>query len=65
MGWISNWFKAKPQKPYAFTMWIRVPSRERIKIGVPIGITLGELEDQLYEKYPGWSTDRTKEAHNE
>ena len=35
----------------AFTMWVKTWDDRRVKINVPVGMTLGELEDQLHERY--------------
>lgn len=41
---------------FAFTLTLSVPGRPKpVKIGVPIGMTVAELEDQLQDRYPGWS----------
>ena len=34
----------------AFTMWVKTWDNRRVKINVPVGMTLGELEDQLHER---------------
>lgn len=48
-----NLIKNKPELAYAFTMWITAKNGRRFNIGVPAGMTVGELEDQLHERY--WS----------
>jgi len=45
---------------YAFTMWITARDGRRVKIGVPVGMTVGELEDRLHDRY--WSESNT---HNQ
>lgn len=45
-----EWLK-RIEQSYAFTMWITARDGRRVKIGVPVGMTVGELEDQLHERY--------------
>ena len=59
MNWFKNLFSKGQDQGFAFTTWINAKDGRRIKIGVPVGMTVGELEDQLHEHY--WSTDDTKE----
>lgn len=47
-----GWFKPK-KKEFAFTAWVRAKGGRKVKIGVPVGMTVGELEDILHERY--WS----------
>ena len=62
----SNWLKRfnfkKPDRFYAFTMWITAPGRGKIKLGIPVGMTVGELEDHLHENYPGFSINREEQS---
>lgn len=56
MNWLKNlltkWRPAE-ERGFAFTMRITAHDGRRVKIGVPVGMTVGELEDELHERY--WS----------
>ena len=36
---------------YALETWITAHDGRRVKIGIPVGMRLGDVEDQLHERY--------------
>ena len=54
--WLAKFLKVSP---YAFTTWITARDGRRVKIGVPLGLSVGELEDQLHDRY--WPTEHSEE----
>ena len=36
---------------YAVETWITAHDGRRVKIGIPVGMRLGDVEDQLHERY--------------
>ena len=46
-----RWIKKNKERLYAFNMWITANDGRRVKIVVPVGMTVGELEDQLHDRY--------------
>ena len=50
MNFLKRYLK---RLPYAFTTWITARDGRRVRIGVPVGMTVGDLENQLHERY--WS----------
>jgi len=46
----------------AFTLNLNVPGRGRVTIAVPVGMTVGQLEDILHDRYRGWSVAQRGEG---
>ena len=38
---------------WATTFWTTTHDGRKVKIGIPVGITLGQVEDQMHDRY--WS----------
>jgi hypothetical protein len=54
LRWLARFLNVSP---YAFTTWVTARDGRRVKIGVPAGMSVGELEDQLHDRY--WSKSTT------
>lgn len=53
---------------FAVKIWITAHDGRRVKIGIPVGMKLSDVEDQLHERY--WSpqdsdTTAEKEGHGD
>jgi hypothetical protein len=67
MNWLKNLltkWRPSEDRGFAFTVWIKANDGRRVKIGVPVGMTVDELEGHLHERY--WSPpDKSKEGQSD